>query len=328
MNLIINQSHNPAFNLALEEYLLESTELDLIMLWRNSKAVIIGNNQNAVEEIDADYVREREIAVVRRQSGGGAVFHDLGNINFTIIHQNGVDDQSFGGYRAFTAPVCGYLETLGVKAEFSGRNDLVIDGKKFCGNAQALKKNRIMHHGCILFDADFTDLAGALKPKAEKIESKGIKSVRSRVTNVGTHLGSPMTPEAFMDGLADYFRANVEGIRDYALTAGDITGAQALADEKHARWEWNFGKSPPYNWENSGRYPFGGVDVRLNVKAGVIEQAHLFGDFFGMADKSELEAALCGIPHRRGALESALAQRDIGRYIQGMTRAELLDLLY
>ncbi|MCL2856396.1 MAG: lipoate--protein ligase [Oscillospiraceae bacterium] len=325
MNLILNPFHEPAFNLALEEYLLSATTLDLIMLWRNSKAVIIGNNQNAIEEIDADYVRERGIAVVRRQSGGGAVFHDLGNINFTIIHAS--TGGSFGGYEAFTAPVCEYLKTLGVNAQFSGRNDLVINGQKFCGNAQAQKKGRIMHHGCILFDADFTDLARSLKPRAGKIESKGIKSVRSRVTNVSAHLKNSMSPEQFFDGLAGYFHTSVEGIREYELTNDDISATRLLADEKYSRWDWNFGKSPPYNWENSGRYPFGSVDVRLNVSAGVIEDASFYGDFFGILDKHGLEEVLRGVRHERGYIECAIKNLDIGQYIHGMTPGELLELL-
>ncbi|MCL2617239.1 MAG: lipoate--protein ligase, partial [Defluviitaleaceae bacterium] len=226
MRLILNPFQEPAFNLALEEYLLTQTNLELIMLWRNSRSVIIGNNQNTVEEIDADYVREREIAVVRRLSGGGAVFHDLGNINYTIIHKN--NNNNFGGYAAFTAPVCAYLKTLGVNAEFSGRNDLVIDGKKFSGSAQAVKNGRIMHHGCILFDADFGDLALSLRPKTEKIESKGIKSVRSRVTNVALHLASPMPPEDFYSGLARYFQNNAEKLEEYELSPKDIAAAKAL----------------------------------------------------------------------------------------------------
>ena len=325
MNLILNPFHEPAFNLALEEYLLTRTRLELIMLWRNSKAVIIGSNQNAAQEIDADYVRERGIAVVRRQSGGGAVFHDLGNINFTIIHA--AADGSFGGYAAFTAPVCDYLKTLGVDAQFGGRNDLVIDGQKFCGNAQAMKCGRIMHHGCILFDADFADLAGALKPSAGKMESKGVKSVRSRVTNVSAHLKEPMSAQQFLEGLADYFRANVAGLREYALTSGDISAARALADEKYSSWDWNFGKSPPYNWGNAKRYSFGGVDVRLSVKAGVIESAAFSGDFFGVLDRSGLEDALRGVRHEKSALRGALGGVDIAGYIQGMTLEELLELL-
>ena len=326
MNLIINPFHEPAFNLALEEHLLTATGLELIMLWRNSKAVIIGNNQNAVEEIDTDYVREHGIAVVRRLSGGGAVFHDLGNVNFTVIHAN--TPGSFGGYEGFTAPVCKYLETLGVDARFSGRNDLVIDGQKFCGNAQAVKKGRIMHHGCILFDTDFTDLAGALRPKAEKIESKGIKSVRSRVTNVSAHLKEPMSPEMFLSGLAEFFRANVEGIAEYELTPEDISAARALADEKYSRWDRNFGMSPPYNWENSRQYPFGLVDVKLNVNAGIIEDVNFYGDFFGAHNKSALEQTLRGIRHERSAIEDALKDIDISRYIHGMTHEKLLELLY
>ena len=325
MYLLRNPFHEPAFNLALEEYLLTKTELNIIMLWRNSRAVIIGSNQNAVEEIDTDYVHERQIAVVRRQSGGGAVFHDLGNINFTVIHK--YNDADFGGYAAFTEPVRAYLKTLGIEAELSGRNDLVTDGKKFCGNAQAVKNGRIMHHGCILFNADFADLSLSLRPKAEKIESKGVKSVKSRVTNLSQYLLTPMTPEEFMDGLGRYFQDNVKGIKNYELTPSDISAARVLTDEKYSKWEWNFGRSPVYNWQNSKRFDFGTVDARLCVKNGIIDDIVLYGDFFGVLDKTALEDKLRGIRHERSSIERALEDIDISQFIFGMTTASLVDLL-
>lgn len=326
MQLIINRSHNPAFNLAMEEYLLAQTDIQLIMLWRNDRSVIIGKNQNALEEIDEAFVKANDIAVIRRMSGGGAVFHDLGNINYTIITKRHSDD--FGGYAAFTSPVRNYLKTLGIDAEFSGRNDLVIEGKKFSGNAQAVKNNRIMHHGCILFDANVADLARALAPKAEKIESKGVKSVRSRVTNVASHLSSPMTPEQFFDGLASYFKSSVDGIEEYALTDIDLAAAQKLCDEKYSKWDWNFGSSPGYDLKNSKRFEFGTVDVHLEVsKGGSIENVVFYGDFFGILDKIGLEDALKGAYHEKSAIMSDLEKIEVGNYIHGMNSEQIAELL-
>jgi lipoate-protein ligase A len=325
MILICNPCYEAAFNLALEEYALTQMEEELIILWRNSKAVIIGRNQNTVEEVNLDYVREHGIVVIRRLSGGGAVFHDLGNINYTVIN---VMTQDFGAYEKFTAPVCAYLKTLGVNACPEGRNDLFIDGRKFSGSAQTVKKGRIMHHGCILFSADLNGLGKALKPKTEKIESRGIKSLSRQVTNVCEHLPTPMTPEVFLDGMADYFRDHVEGLYNYILTPQDTVLTHKLAAEKYSNWEWNFGQSPEYNWGNSKRYPFGTVDVRLEVKQGVIRDIRIFGDFFGMRDKEALEDCLRGVRHERKAIAGALKGLDLRQYIHGIHSRELLDLLY
>lgn len=324
MELVINHSTAPAFNLALEEYALTRMERELIILWRNAASVIIGRNQNAVEEMDMDYVRTHGITVIRRQSGGGAVFHDLGNINYTVIHRLGEDD--FSNYHKFTAPICAFLRTLGVDARLEGRNDLLIDGMKFSGNAQAVKNGRIMHHGTILFNADVTQLAGALRPRPAKIASKGIKSVRSRVTNVAEHLPEPMAVEEFFDRLANYFRQETGQIGEYELTPEDIAAVNCLVEEKYGLWEWNIGRSPAYNFERSARFPFGIVDLRLEVKDGVIVMASLFGDFFGVRDKAALEQRLCGVRHDRATVREALADIDLALYIHGITREQLLNL--
>jgi lipoate-protein ligase A len=325
MRLVINSDLRPEFNLALEEYALTEMGMDMIILWRNSAAVIVGRNQNAVEEIDALYVKENGISVVRRQSGGGAVFHDLGNVNFTVIGKLEGDD--FNNYRKFTAPIIGYLAELGVKAEFQGRNDLVIDGMKFCGNAQAVKNGRIMHHGCILYSADTSRLAGALRPRPGKIESKGVKSVRKRVTNIADHLPSPIPVEDFLSGLADYFMKRVSGILPYELTEGDIAAAEKLMREKYATWEWNFGRSPAYNMEREERYDFGTVSAKLFVERGSIQEIHIFGDFFGLLDKTELEKALTGVRHERESIKAALECVDPGAYISGITASQLAELI-
>lgn len=324
MQLIVNTSTSPPFNLAMEEYFLTIKKQDVIMLWRNAAAVIIGYNQNAIEEIDSDYVRQQQIPVIRRQSGGGAVFHDLGNVNFSVIHALGEDD--FSNYAKFTEPICRFLEKLGVQAQLRGRNDLTIDGMKFSGNAQAVKNGRIMHHGTILYNANVEHLAGALKPKAVKIESKGIKSVRSRITNVADHLEDPPSADEFFRLLAEFFLNETEGLTEYQLTAEDTAAIEHLVVEKYGRWEWNFGSSPRYNMHKFGRFASGIVEVNLWVVKGKIEEIHIFGDFFGTADKEELEMKLKGLPHRQEAIMDALAEIDLEAYIHGITMAEFLDL--
>jgi lipoate-protein ligase A len=323
--LIANESLRPHFNLALEEYILTGTDINAIILWRNSEAVIVGSNQNTVSEIDADYVRTNGIAVVRRLSGGGAVFHDPGNVNFTFIHKLRGGD--FSNYRKFTEPIVGYLAELGVKAELQGRNDLVIDGLKFCGNAQVVRKERIMHHGCILYSADFGHLERALRPRESKMESKGIKSVRKRVTNIADHMASPIPAKDFYNGLASYFSKHLAGVKPYKLSAGDIASAEKISREKYETWEWNFGHSPRCNIEYERRYDFGAVGAKVFVDRGVIIEIHIFGDFFGMLDKSRLESAIVGVRHNKEAVKSALEGLNINDYILGMTAARFADLI-
>lgn len=324
MKLIINKRTDPYFNLALEEYMLTCTSLDAIMLWRNERSVIIGCNQNAVEELDVDFVRRGGVIVVRRQSGGGAVFHDLGNINFTVIHALGDDD--FSNYSKFTAPICDFLRTLGIDAKLEGRNDLTISGLKFSGNAQAVKKGRIMHHGTILYNADFGELGQALKPRDVKIASKGVKSVRARVTNVASHLENPPSAEDFFEKLADYFLKSVDDIEPYELTSEDIAETERLAKEKYSSWEWSYGRSPVYTFENSARFPFGLVDLRLKVERGVIRQADIFGDFFGIRDICGLTALLDGLRHDRAEVAGAMREVPLGDYISGMTTEDFITL--
>ena len=228
--LVKNTNTNPYFNLAAEEYFLDHFDGDVILLWRNQKAVVVGKNQNTAEEVNQDYVTKNRIDVVRRLTGGGAVFHDLGNINYTVIEK--FREGLFHNYEHFTRPVCEYLRTLGVDACLSGRNDLLIDGMKCCGNAQTKRNEKIMHHGCILFAADTADLSGALTPSPLKMESRGVKSVRSCVTNVASHLDSPMDAEAFFHGLYDYFLNHSSEIKEYSLTENDIACIEMLAKKK------------------------------------------------------------------------------------------------
>ncbi|MBR0455483.1 MAG: lipoate--protein ligase [Firmicutes bacterium] len=326
MLLIINDSNNAYYNLAAEEYLIDSFDEDIVMLWRNDNTVVVGKNQNTIEEIDSRYVEEHDISVVRRLTGGGAVFHDMGNVNYTIIqpYREGL----FSNYAYFTEAVRDFLQQLGVSATLSGRNDLMIDGKKFSGNAQCVRKGRMMHHGTLMFSSDVKDISGALTPNRKKTESKGVKSVQSHVTNISSHLPEDkMSVEDFMEQLHRYFLRRFPEAVPYELTKEDKASIQQLSDQKYSTWEWNYGASPAFAVSASRKYDFGLVDVRLDVTRGRIREIRIFGDFFGIKSVSELEELLVGTEYRADAISQALADVALGEYISGMTAEELTELM-
>lgn len=317
MFLIYNESTEPAYNLALEEYLLTERTESYIILWRNRRSVIIGRNQNAREEVDLSYARAADIAVHRRMTGGGAVFHDLGNINYSVIKDCEATD--FSNYAEFAAPVIVFLRTLGITAVVSGRNDLEVEGRKISGNAQAVRKGRILHHGTLLYDADVTAMAQVLQPRPEKIAGKGVKSVRSRVMNLAGCLSEKLPPEEFIRQLYQYYVNYVPAVRETVLTAADITRIRTLAADKYAGWDWNVGQTPAYNYQKSRRFACGTVDLRLSVAAGIIRSARIYGDFFSLGDVAELTRQLCGRPHDARRLRAALDSINLDYYISGMT---------
>ena len=311
MLLINNTSTNAYFNLAMEEYFLKNTTEDVFMLWRNESAIIVGKNQNTLSEINYEYVKENNIKVVRRQSGGGAVFHDLGNINFTFISCN---DNSFSDFKRFTMPIIECLEDLNIHAEFSGRNDLLIDNQKFSGNAQYNYKNKVMHHGTLLFSSQINDLSSALKVKPSKFEGKGVKSVKSRVTNISNHLKKSMTVLEFKDYLMNFINNKDENNHFYELSDHDINEINKLVDEKYSTWHWNFGHSPKYSLNNEVKYPGGNIEFSLNVDKGIINEIKFFGDFFGKKDVSNIEDLLKNVMHNESSIKSTLNNIDINDY--------------
>jgi len=314
MLLIYNEKTNPYFNLAMEEYLLKNFDEDMFILWRNENSVIIGKNQNTLSEINLDYIKENSIPVVRRLSGGGAVFHDLGNINFTFITNN---NNSFSDFKRFTTPIIELLKTLDINAEFSGRNDLLIDGLKFSGNAQYNYKNKVMHHGTLLFSSQISDLSNALKVKPLKFEGKSVKSVKARVTNINEHLKVPMDVLEFKDLVMDYLsRINVDN-KYYTLSDLDINNINKLVEKKYNTWNWNFGNSPKYSLYNEIKYNGGNVEFNLNVDKGIIRDIKFFGDFFGKRDISYIENLLLNTKHEEESLKTLFNSIDINDYFLG-----------
>lgn len=319
---------DPAINLALEEYVLRNVSLDesCLLFYINKPSIIIGKNQNTIEEINIDYVKQHDIQIVRRLSGGGAVYHDHGNLNYSILTKD--DGQSFHNFGKFTKPVTDALNKIGVEAELTGRNDIQVGERKISGNAQFFSKGRMYTHGTLLFNSDLEQVASALKVRPMKIQSKSTKSVRSRVANISEFLPEPMTIEQFRDViLAEVFQCEPNLVPVYPMSEKEWADVHRLADERYRSWEWNYGQSPKSNIENAFKFPSGIIDVRLQVEEGIIRHIRLFGDYFGAYDVSELEEKIVGIRYEEQALRSVLAQIELSKYFGAITAEELLALL-
>jgi lipoate-protein ligase A len=325
MFCIHNTITDPYFNLAAEEYLLKNEDREYFLLWRNPPSVIIGRNQNARAEINEEYIRDYEIPVVRRLSGGGAVFHDLGNINFTLISRNRTSSSL--DFEHFARPVLRALNEMGVPAEFDGRNDLAIKGQKISGNAQHIWKDNILHHGTLLFDSNVDDLSKALRPDELKFRDKAVKSVRRRVTNIKPHLPTPMTAEEFISRLLKTVGEVNEKSRTAELSGEQEKAIYTLREEKYSTWEWNFGTTPPYTHCQKIRTSGGTVELVLNVRRGIIQKALFYGDFFGKRDISELSSRLQGVRHNKEEVSAVLESIDIDQYLWGISSADILDLI-
>ncbi|WP_262173847.1 lipoate--protein ligase [Saccharococcus sp. Marseille-Q5394] len=321
---------DPRINLAIEEYVLKNMDIDkdpFLLFYINEPSIIIGKNQNTVEEINTEYVDANGIHVVRRLSGGGAVYHDLGNLNYSFITKD--DGESFRNFKKFTEPVIKALGEMGVTAELLGRNDILVEGRKVSGNAQFATQGRMFTHGTLMFDTEIERVVSALKVKKDKIESKGIKSIRSRVANISEFIEGPMTIEQFrMEILKSIFEGE-ENIQYWELTDEDWDNIRALSAERYGNWDWNYGKSPKFNMQHSHRFPVGGIDVRLQVEKGnIINDVNIFGDFFGVGDVAVVEDSLKGVQYDRESITKALDAVDIPTVLGGITKEEFINLIY
>jgi lipoate-protein ligase A len=319
---------DPQINLAIEEYALKNLDINetYLLFYINEPSIIIGKNQNTIEEINTEYVESNGIKVVRRLSGGGAVYHDLGNLNFSFITKD--DGESFHNFRKFTEPVVEALNKLGVNAELSGRNDLEVGGRKISGNAQFSTKGRMFSHGTLMLNSEIDNVVSALKVKKDKIESKGIKSVRSRVANISEFLTDKLEIGEFRSLLLKNIFEGQEEIPEYVLTDEDWEKIHQLSKERYQNWEWNYGRSPKFNLQHSHRFPVGSIDVRLEVYKGVIENCKIYGDFFGVGDVSEIEEKLKGRRYEKSEIDKALTDIDTTHYFGNIAKDEFLNLLY
>ena len=316
--LIVDGTTDPSWNLAEEEYLLTERSEPFVRLWRNADSVIIGRHQNAYAEIDLDFVARNNVPVVRRMTGGGAVFHDLGNVNYSFFDLKD---------RRFTDVVLDALRGLGIDGRCEGRNDLTVDGKKFSGTAVCKHGTRVLEHGTLLFDASFDRLSAALRPRPEKFAGKAVRSVRSRVTNLRDHLASPLTVEGFMEYLSEFLMKSLPCV-PYTLTGEDLGAIARLRDERFGNPTWNLGRSPAYSFTNVRKYPSGLLEAHFDVRGGCITGLEIYGDYFFVRPTEGFCALLEGCPHRRETIAGRLNEVATGEYFSGISPDELLDLFF
>ena len=321
MKFSVLNSTNPYINLAIEEYLLKYTKEDYFLLWQNEPTVVIGKNQNAFAEVNVDFTREKNIHIARRISGGGAVYHDFGNLNFSFILNKANAKIDFLKY---TSPIVSALKKLGIFTEISGRNDILLEGKKISGNAEAIFENRILHHGTLLFDTDIEILTSALRTNKEKIQSKAIKSISSRITNIKRHLAGDYSISDLISCITEYIMKEYSAqIFTPEISQEILALSERNASERYLFPERNFLSS--YTLTLKKRYDFGSVCVLLNMKNDKIVNSKIEGDFFGAKDINELEllldnAVISDIP-------SILSKLSVSDYIFGMTNEEFFELL-
>lgn len=331
MLFINGDSTDPYRNLAEEEYLLKNFEEPVFRLWRNSDAIIVGQNQNTLAEIDYDYVKKNGIKVVRRITGGGAVFHDLGNLNYTFIQRRIPGESTEDMFRRFTMPILNALGSIGVNATLEGRNDLLIDGKKFSGNAVCIWKDRVLQHGTLLFGTSISELSAALKSRPEKFVGKAVQSNRQRVTNISDHLGGGKDVVWFRKFLGDYILTHALGgekVVNYSFTPQQEEEIENLRKEKYATDEWNFGHSPKFSMKSVRKLPAGLLEFYYSVEKGRISELEIRGDYFFTKPTEGFVNALAGTRFTKEAVAEKIASSDAGSYFSGISEDELVSMFF
>ena len=326
MRYLRNLSTDVYFNMAFDEYALEQLPLDepLFFLWQNRSAVIIGLNQNAYAEVDIDYLHQHDIALARRITGGGAVYHDLGNLNYTIVgHSSDIERD----YPEYAQHMLHALQALGVQAELSGRNDILVDGRKVSGYAKRVYKDRLMVHGTLMYDVDIDCLTRVLTPPTNKLESKGIASVKSRVLNLREHLPQFTDIGALTQALECHLSRQYQD-EEYLLTEEQLAEIRAIAEIKFAKSSWIYGRSPNNSFCYSKRLPCGNVAVYMDIKKGVITQCSITGDFLGNTPIANIENLLLGCLYERTALQQRLSPLNMQDYLDNTDNETFINLLF
>lgn len=322
MIYIAGLSTDPCINLAVEEYVQANfTDEPYLLLWQNHRTVVIGRNQNALAEVRRETAEDLDVTVVRRNTGGGAVYHDLGNLNFSYITDYNASGSGMD-FDVFVRPVVSALNQIGIPAEKCGRNDIVVSGKKISGNAQSVIGSRILHHGTLLIQSDLAMMPKVLNVSTDKIRSKGIRSVRSRVANINEFLPEPMTVDAIRTLLIRSFFAGAP-VRERTFTQAELEEITTLADTKYRTWTWTYGASPPYTYHNKQHFPSGEIEVFVQVTDGLIKQCKIMGDFLALQPLGPLEDALIGLPFTSAAIGDRLASLPL-QADYGIRQAELL----
>lgn len=326
MRYLKNLHTDPYYNMAFDEYCLESLPIDepVFYLWQNRPAVIVGCNQEVNTEVNLEYLKQKGIALVRRVTGGGAVYHDLGNLNYTIVGRSEDLERDYPEYASIMMKA---LQSLGVPATLSGRNDILVNGKKVSGFAKRVIRNRLMVHGTLMYRVDVDVLTNVLNPSATKLQSKGIASVRSRVANLCDYLPEVQDIQTFSNRLEEILSGHYADA-EYQLTREQLATIQKLADEKFAQWEWNYGRSPKATLTHSARLACGTVEVHLTLAENRIASCRFGGDFLGNLPASDVEKALQGVVFEADSIRACLSQMEISHYFDGVVADDLVKLMF
>ena len=325
MKFLRNSETDPYYNMAFDEYCLENLAIDepVFYLWQNQPAVIVGLNQEVNTEVNLDYLRQNNIVLARRVSGGGAVYHDWGNLNYTIVGRSEDLERDYPEYAGLMMQA---LRKLGVQAELSGRNDILVEGKKVSGFAKRVSKNRLMVHGTLMYDVNLDVLTQSLNPPATKLQTKGIASVRSRVTNLREHLPEIKDIQDFKNRLEKAL-SNDYADEEYKLLVSEIEDIRTLANEKFGRWDWIYGRSPRATLTHSARLSCGNIEIHLTLNENRIASCRFGGDFIGNLPTSDIEMRLIGVSYDVLSIEKCLSEIEVSDYFDGVKEADLIHLI-
>ncbi len=326
MRYLKNPNTHPHYNMAFDEFCLESLPIDepVFFLWQNKPSVIVGFNQDVNTEVNLEYLNQQGITLARRVTGGGAVYHDFGNLNYTIVGRSEDLERDYPEYASLMMKA---LQALGVPATISGRNDILVEGKKISGFAKRVCKNRLMVHGTLMFNVDVDVLTHVLNPSNSKLQSKGIASVRSRVANLSDYLPELPDIQTFKNRLEEIL-SNHYADAEYQLSEEDLAHIQRLADEKFSTWEWNYGRSPKATLVHSARLACGTVEIHLTLAENRIASCRFGGDFLGNLPASDVETALVGIPYDINEIRKCLSKIEISHYFDRVSVENLIEMIF
>jgi lipoate-protein ligase A len=327
MLYFISSSHLPAFNLATEEYLLKNHEEDFFFLYSNSPALIVGKHQNTLAEINLEKTEQENIPVVRRLSGGGTVFHDEGNLNYCFIKKG--EKGKLVDFKKYSSPIIDTLQKLKVDAKFEGKSDLTIAGKKFSGNASHVYRNKVMQHGTMLFSSDLKRLNQLLKVNPLKFKDRGVRSIRSRVTNISDSLSSPMSLSNFADLIIEEVKLKFPEAQEFILSENDLREIELLVTEKYDNWNWNYGYSPNYVFEKLSNFPGGTLlEIRMEITKGIIQNIALDGNCIQFEKIETFKKMLLGVQHDKNTVLKQLKSLSIDSYFKNLSLNQLLNAFF
>lgn len=327
MYILKSESSDPYFNIALEEYLLSNYEDDFFIIAVNEPSIIVGVNQYTQEEINSLYVKKNSLKVVRRLSGGGAVFQDDGNLNFSNIYKD--KSATLSDFSRVSDLISEFLNTkFDVNASFSGRNDVVIEDKKVSGQARFRFGDKILHHGTILLSSNMKSLTDALKFNPEKYADRALRSNHERVTNLTEHLSESVSMEKFKELFLNFIRSRFPEAIMFSLSQNDIDGINELVKNKYSTWDWNYSLEPDYNFENSFCSKAGSVWLYLKIEDNTIKNIRVFGDFFSQRGVKDIEEALTDIELNRESIGELLSKFDFQCYMEGIEKQDFINCFF